>query len=80
MTVENRIKMTSIIKEKQELNKTLLLKLDIEIQNCNTILTIVKLKVSTLQLKMAALKYMHRDITKLRKIIITLHPHLKGKA
>lgn len=80
MTVEISLSVRNVIKEKFELNRKLLLKLDIEIQNCYAMLAAMKLKVTTLQLKMTALQFMHHDIMELRKLNIILHPHLKETA
>lgn len=79
MSIEISLSVRNIIKDKCKLNKQLLVALDKQIQNCNTMLSAVKLKVSTLQLQMTAMKFMYHDIMELRKLIVILHPHLKEK-
>lgn len=71
-----KVNVRKYLKEQHDLNNKMLMKLDSDLQNCNTQLTAVKLMVSALEHRITTMKTLYLDLMELRKTIVILHPHL----
>lgn len=69
----------SIFQENLDINKKKLEKFDEDINVCTRLLTDVKIRLSTLEIQMHAMRTMYKDVMELRKLVLILNPHLSPK-
>lgn len=69
----------SFFQENLDINKKKLKKFDEDINVCTRLLTDVKIRLSTLEIQMHAMRTMYKDIMELRKLVLILNPHLSPK-